>query len=258
MARFDKLEFDASEEKSGDPGGSTRAELDEAYWMKKADEDRRRGLYENALKYYSRALEEDKSLVDGWLGQVQMLVQLDEAQEAELWSRKALEMFPSNGDLMAARAQACCRMGDSREAHALNDGAIRQEGLSAYRWMVRGELLLAGKQEMEVHCFDKAQQIDSDWLVPTEIGLIYLHYGKPSKALNRIRHAVETAPDEYHLWYLQGRCQMKLGFVHQARQSFQRCLDLCPRHADSLSCLEKLAAGGWSPSAFLRRLFGRT
>jgi tetratricopeptide (TPR) repeat protein len=258
MARFDKLEFGGREPAGDEATDAGRGELDEAYWMKKADEDRRRGLYENALKYYSRALEEDKSLVDGWLGQVQMLIQLDEPQEAELWSRKALEMFPSNGDLMAGRAQACCRMGDSRQAHALNDGALRQEGLSAYRWMVRGELLQAGKQEMDVHCFDKAQQIDSDWLVPLEIGLIYLHYNKPSQALNRIRRAVEVVPDQYHGWYLQGLCQMKLGFDHQARASFQRCHELCPRHADSLSRLNELETRGWSPLSFLRRLFNRT
>ena len=33
------------------------------------------------------------SLVAGWLGQVQMLVFLGEYPEAELWARKALELF---------------------------------------------------------------------------------------------------------------------------------------------------------------------
>ena len=258
MARFDKLEFNASEQKSSGSAEPRRGEVDERHWMSKADTDRRQGLYENALKYYSRALEEDKSLVGGWLGQVQMLVQLGEAKEAELWSRKALEMFPSNGDLLAGRAQACCRLGDSRDAHSLNDGAIRQEGLSAYRWMVRGELMLAGKQDMEAHCFDKAQQIDADWLVPLEIGLIYLHYGKPGKALNRIRRAVQAEPDQYHLWYVQGLCQMKTGFDQQAKQSFERCLDLCRGHADSLSRMRELENQSWSPVSFFRRLFNRT
>jgi len=258
MARFDKLEFGASEqEQPGSEQAAPRA-LDEQHWMKKADENRRQGMYENALKLYSRALEEDKSLVDGWLGQVQMLIQLDEAQEADVWGRKSLEMFPSNGDLMAGRAQACCRMGDSRQAHSLNDGAIRQEGLSAYRWMVRGERMLAGKQDMETHCFDKAQQIDNDWIVPMEIGLIYLHYGKPSKALNRIRRAVQAEPDQYHPWYLQGLCQMKLGFDRQARSSFARCLDLCPRHVDSERCVQQLDSRSWAPFPFLRRLLGRS
>jgi tetratricopeptide (TPR) repeat protein len=258
MARFDKLEFNASEYDAAKSTEPARDEADARYWMGKADENRRQGLYENALKFYSRGLEEDKSLIGGWLGQVQMLIQLGEAREAEIWSRKALELFPSNGDLMAGRAQACCRLGESRDAYALNDGAIRQGGLSAYRWMVRGELMLAGKQDMESHCFDKAQQIDKDWLVPMEIGLIYLHYGKPSKALNRVRRAVQAEPDQYHLWYLQGLCQMKSGFEQQAKQSFQRCLEYCPGHVDSKSRLQDLENRIWSPVPFFRRLFGRT
>ena len=104
---------------------------------------RRRGEYETALRLYSRALELDKSLPEGWLGQVQMLVLLDELKEAEMWARKAFELFPNNGELLAARAQALCRLGDSKQAHAVSDGALKQPGQSAYRWIVRGELLLA-------------------------------------------------------------------------------------------------------------------
>ena len=48
-------------------------------------------------------------LVAGWVGQVQMLVQLQEYPEADLWSRKGLELFPNNGELLAGRAQAFCR-----------------------------------------------------------------------------------------------------------------------------------------------------
>ena len=106
MARFDKLEFGASEQEQRDGQQTAPGEVDEQHCMRKADENRRQGLYENALKFYSRALDEDKSLVAGWLGQVQMLIQLDEVDEADVWGRKALEMFPNNGDLLAARAQA--------------------------------------------------------------------------------------------------------------------------------------------------------
>jgi Tfp pilus assembly protein PilF len=208
------------------------------------------------LRYYSRALEEDKSLVAGWIGQVQMLVLLEEAKEAAVWSRKALELFPGNGDLMAGGAQAHCRMGDSRQAHALCDGAINQEGVSAYRWMVRGELMLAGRQGVESHCFDKAQQIEHDWLVPLEISLTYLYYGSPGKALSRVRLAVEAAPECFHPWYVQGLCQMRVGLDRHARQSFNRCQELCPGHVDSRSRLAELDVQGWSPARLWRRLFG--
>ena len=112
MARFDKLEFNTRNATSPEENGRDPAVCDAGYWMDKADQSRRTGLYESALKYYSRALELDRSIVAGWAGQVQMLVQLEEYPEAELWSRKGLELFPKNGELMAARAQAFCRLAD--------------------------------------------------------------------------------------------------------------------------------------------------
>ena len=107
----------------------------------------------------------------GWVGQVQMLVQLEEYPEAELWSRKGLELFPTNGELMAGRAQAFCRMGDMKQAHALCDGSLQQPGQSAYRWLVRGEIMVAARQNMDRYCFDKAQEAGrrlarSPWRLP--------------------------------------------------------------------------------------------
>ncbi len=171
---------------------SGETERDADAWLRKADDHRRRGLYENSLRYYSRALEFDKSLLPGWVGQVQMLVMLGEYPEAELWAKKSLELFKSHGDLMAGRAQALARIGDRSVALELADAALRQEGHSAYRWMVRGELLATTRDEIDRHCFDKAVQADRDWLVPLEIALIYLHYEQPSKALSRARQAVEN------------------------------------------------------------------
>src|SRR6516165_7152609 len=104
MARFERLEFDDGAEDEPEsahaPRFSLAQERDSGFWLRQADDHRRRGLYENSLRYYSRALEFDRSLAAGWLGQVQMLVLLGECPEAELWARKALELFKSQGDLM--------------------------------------------------------------------------------------------------------------------------------------------------------------
>ncbi|NLE38342.1 MAG: tetratricopeptide repeat protein [Pirellulaceae bacterium] len=258
MARFDKLEFNPNREPDPDLNGPRHSNLDAVDWLKRADEHRRVGHYENALKYYSRALEEDKSIVDGWVGQVQMLIQLDEHPEADLWSRKALELFPSNGDLLAGRAQALCRMADLKNAHAACDGAIAQSGQSAYRWMVRGEIMVAGRQETDGYCFDKAQQMDSDWLVPLEIALIYLYYRSWNKALLRARRAVEAATDCYYPWYVQGNCLFKLGLEEPARKSFRQCLELCPNHLDARGRLTEMEVGKWSVTQQLRRWFRRS
>ena len=103
--------------------------------MAKADDHRRRGLYENSLRYYSRALELDKSIPAAWVGQVQMLILLGEFTEAELWARKSLELFKGHGDLMAGRAQALARMGDRRQRMELADAAFgRREARPTAGW----------------------------------------------------------------------------------------------------------------------------
>lgn len=253
MARFDKLEFEQPQEQPAKGELEPRVEKDEKYWSRLGDDNRRTGNYENALRFYSRALEVDRALVPAWVGQVQMLVFLQEYPQASLWSQKALELFPSHGDLLASQAQAECRMGNLKNAYALSDAALRQRGESAYRWQVRGELVIAGKQHKDRHCFDKAQVADHDWLVPLESALIYCHYAVYSMAQQRAQMAVEKAPIAYYPWYVLGLCQSKLGFDTSAITSFNRCLDLCPRHAEALSQLAELKRPHWP---LMRRLSG--
>jgi tetratricopeptide (TPR) repeat protein len=259
LPRFDRLEFEEQPaDEPEDPQRVSDPGSDEAQWLRKADEHRRRGLYENALRYYSRALELDRTLVEGWVGQIRMLIQLGEYPEAELWARKSLELFRSHGDLMAGRAQAFARLGDHKQAQALCDAALKQEGISAYRWMVRGELLVLGKDNIDRHCFDKAVQADPDWLVPLETALIYLEHDQPSKALLRARQAVEKAPQSEYCWYVQGWCEQELGLDKQAERSLIRCLELSPKHVEASRRLDAIASQGWSLKRGLRRLLGRS
>lgn len=257
MPRFDHLEFGSAGEPE-DRGKSRSGEeaRDQHHWIRQAEADRRQGHYENALRYYSRALEVDRSLIRGWVGQVQMLVVLGECPEAELWSRKALELFRNHPDLLAGRAQAVCRADGAKKAQPFCDAALQQTGESAYRWTVRGELLIAGKEATDRYCFDKALACDSDWLVPLEIGLIYLHYRQPSKGLARVRQAVERAPDAPYAWYVQGLCEKELGLNRPARVSFQRCLELSPRHREAEERLTELDQSGLSLGKRIRRLLG--
>jgi tetratricopeptide (TPR) repeat protein len=257
MARFDFLEFGGptpDESSSDEP--KLRASHDEQHWLNEADVNRRKGHYENALRFYSRALEEDKALIQAWTGQVQMLVLLDELPEADLWARKALEIFAGNGELLAARAQALCRLGDRKQAIALCDGSMSAQGRSAYRWQVRGELMLATKQKLDAHCFDKAQQLDRDWLVMLENALVYLHYDMASLGLGRARGAVEAAPDQYYAWYVYGLSQAALGLHRPAKESIAQCLKLCPQHVEASTQLNKLN-GRRTLSGMIRRMLGR-
>ena len=183
MPRFDRLEIGPDSNEPHENGRAVPPIDQEFKPAKLADRHRRSGNYENALRFYSRALEEDKSFVAGWVGQVEMLILLGEVPEADLWCRKALEIFGGNGELLAVRTRALCRLGDLRQAGAVSDAALAAQGRSAVRWMARGEWMLASRQQLDRHCFDKAQQVDADWLVPLETALIYRYYRFPSQGL---------------------------------------------------------------------------
>jgi tetratricopeptide (TPR) repeat protein len=258
VARFDKLEFDDFDDDARSPDvREEKVEKDEYYWAGLADSNRRNGNHENALRFYSRALEIDKSLMDAWVGQVQMLVLLGEYPQASMWGRKALELFPSHGDLLAGRAQAESRLGNHREAVSLSDGALSQRGETPYQWQVRGELMLVMKQKTDRHCFDKAQVLSRDPIVPLESGLIYLHHRAFVKAQRRVQTALEKEPESYYAWYLLGVCQQHSGLIEAATRSFERCRELCPNHHEAGMKLAELRHGSWSIGRKLRRMIRR-
>src|SRR5262249_50358170 len=233
-------------EKPQKPTETSPLVRDEHYWLRLAHDNRTQGLYENALRLYSRALEQDKSLVDGWVGQVQMLVLLGEYPEADLWARKALEIFRNNPDLLAGRAQALLRRGDRGHAQGLCDTAMSQSGQSSYRWLVRGELMVASRSDTDRYCFEKAMQADPDWLVGLEAALIYQFYDQPAKALPFVRSVVEKAPDSPYPWYVLGCIEDDLGFESRARTSLERCLQLVPGYVDARTRLAQIDNRGWS------------
>ena len=65
------------------------------------------------------------------------------------------------------------------------------------------------------------------------------------------------SPQSYYAWFVQGECEQALGFDRQAETSFQRVLELSPRHVDASRKLGELANQGWSLKRGLRRLIGR-
>jgi tetratricopeptide (TPR) repeat protein len=261
MSRFGRLEFEHDPKQSlvgqqqQQLGKASEPDRDEHHWMRVASDERRKGLFESALRHYSRALETNRSVVGGWVGQVQMLIALGEYPEAELWSRKALELFKNNADLLAARAQAMCSLGDLKSAQASCDAAIGQPGLFSFPWISRGELMLARKESIEEYCFDKAVQLDDDWLVPLEIGAIYSNYGRTTKALVRTRRAIEQAPEQAYCWYRQGVCELELGLTRPAERSFNRCLQLVPNHSQARAALLSVTFDRRPIRRFLRRMF---
>ena len=53
------------------------------------------GLYSQALRQYSRAIDEDKDNLEAWLGQTLCQLALDEKEQAAVWAKHMRERFPN-------------------------------------------------------------------------------------------------------------------------------------------------------------------
>lgn len=237
--RFRHLELRESEQEhtpraqvSGHPTGTARGNLE------MADLSSRSGEFERALQLYTRALGQDRSLVPAWVGQVQMLVELDELAEARLWSDKALELFRNNGELLAAKARACARLGDHRAAVACSDASLQSPGSSPARWQARGEVMLARSTARAKDCFEKSlAEPGADWFDRVLIARIHLWHDRATAALEHAQVAVGLKPSHAYCWLVVGRCQEALGWCDMAAASYERCLELQPGHAEAATGL---------------------
>ena len=244
-SRFSHLEF--GEERSRQRGDERKITEQAApsaeHFLRQAVDCYRSGRFEQALRFYTKCLGEDRSVVAAWVGQVMMLVQLGELDEARLWSDKALETFRNNGELLAAKAQACARLKDIRAAYACSDAALQTPGSSPWRWEARGEVLLADKAGRAGTCFEKAlAEPGADWFDRVVIGRIYLYYNKAGMAFEHLRHAVRAEAGHAYNWLMLGHCQERLGLVAEAATSYQRALDIQSDCTEARSAIGELAS----------------
>lgn len=255
MSRFSKLELDATLKKEKEDALSQPIEegFDAVYYFQKAEELFNLGEYEQSLRYYSRALSMDNSLVSAWVGQVRGLIKLGEYREAEIWANKGLEFFKDDPGLIATKAVIYSKFGLYKEAIALSDASLAQKGkpLNSYLWLARGEIFLAKGSKNASFCFDKAIELSKDsWACYQEVGLIYLEAKYYSKALQYLKEAAARYSVSPYLWLKIGFCYQRLGFSKQARESFEQALKLNPTYKPALRAYSKI-----NRASFISKLF---
>ncbi len=228
MGRFANLEFNREDEPHR-KSAETRPLIDAQHHVREAEERWREGRFEKALRSYGRALEHNPQLAEAWVGQVRMLLELDDAKEADLWSDKALEMFPVHGDLLASKAVACARLGRLDEAMKLSDAALRQKGETPWVWEARGDVLLSRGQRNEDFCFSKALALaPKDWFERLVIARIYRMHQRAAAALKWLKDALVLCASSAWLWAQIAACQAELGFAAEAHGGYVNALAIDP------------------------------
>src|SRR5262245_5715202 len=150
MSRFSSLEFGGQFE--GESPEQKQLVKGEAFYMAEARLAFENANFEQGLRLYSKVLEFNPDNALAWSGQVRMLIELGEFREAKLWADKALERFPHEPELLAAKAVALARSGDLEGAIAFSDASIEERGDTAYILLERGDVLLVREEARDEYC----------------------------------------------------------------------------------------------------------
>src|SRR6185437_10107384 len=251
MSRFNKLEF--NEEFEGEQQSGRQAESpqrlvkDEAYYLARAQSALENGQFEGALRLYAKILEFNTCNPVAWTGQVRMLVELNEFEEAKKWADKALERFPNEPELLAAKAVALARLGDLGAAIVYSDASIGERGETSYIWLARGDVQMARQEKRADYCFEKAFALSpNNWFIRWLAARIHHYYKKFALALKLVQEALSFDAGQGVLWLQLGFSQQALGLVEPARISFQHARQFDVQSGDADAALRPMyQAGFW-------------
>lgn len=251
MSRFGNLEFNSE---SDETLPSRQLPLkDDDHYLVKAQEAFESGRFETALRMFARVIEFNPKLPAAWTGQVRMLIELGEFEEARVWADKALALFPDEGELLAAKAVALARLGDHAGAISYSDSAVESQANTPYIWLARADVLLARKEKRADYCFERALTLaNKHWVylwLSARVQAFYRHF---ARALKAAQEALTLEPGRAVLWLQSGECQLALGLATQARNSFEQARELDPElpvqtflsQVDQTTILDKIA-GHW-------------
>jgi tetratricopeptide (TPR) repeat protein len=254
MSRFGNLEFGSEFE---DLSRAEEELKDESHYFGEANRALEEGRFEQGLRLYAKVLEFNPLNCAAWTGQVRMLIELDEFHEARVWADKALERFPNDPELLAAKAVALGRVGDLEAALAFSDASIEERGDTPYIWLARGDVLMARQEKRAEYCFEKAQLLaPNDWFIYWLASRIHYYYKKFALALKHAQNALALDSVRSVLWLQLGRCQHAVGLANAAQTSYEQAVQLDPSCGEAEEMLEALRNTGFLRSA-LRRLFAR-
>jgi tetratricopeptide (TPR) repeat protein len=257
VSRFGNLEFgNESEEQS-----LRASELkDEKHYFAEAIAAFEEGNFERALQKFSKVLEFNPQNVAAWSGQVRILIELKEYHEAKVWADKALENFPRDSELLAAKAVALARTGDLKAALAFSDASIEERGDTPYLWLARGDVLMARNEKRADYCFEKAHLLaPQDWFIHWLASRIRFFYQKFALALKSAQQALACDSARGVVWLQLGLCQKGLGMIAIAQTSFEQALQLNSSCREARHALTEVKQVGWFAAlrANLNSLFSK-
>jgi tetratricopeptide (TPR) repeat protein len=214
------------------PGPSSEPETsayDHGHYIELAEKCLRRGAFEAALRYYGRALEQDRERPDAWLGQVHTLLAMGQPEEAMTWMEQAAGIIGEVPALLALRAIAAARSGSLEDARAWSDRALRDGGDDPSVWLSRAEVLYrSGSEKMARVNLGKAHERAPSPLIALRCGEVALECGDLSGARPWLERAARSDIDSPMAALRLGVYWERAGDTTRAKTELSRALALEP------------------------------
>lgn len=254
MSRFDHIQAESPE-----TSAPSTDEFDFDHYRGLADRARNHGEFEKALRLYGRALERDRARSEGWLGQVRVLLEMGQADEAETWLEQAARVLGEVPSILALRSIAAARAGKLDDARAWSDRAMRDGGDDPEVWLARAEVVYAGGNARVARMnLDKAHERAPSAETALRAGEVALERDDRPTAQRWLARAANEQPDNPLVALRLGVCLERMNEWDRARNEFQRALTLSPHMKSAQLAIDDLDSRTWFARvmANVRGLFG--
>ena len=243
MGRFDHIASDAIAE----TGGAAQAEppaddrFNSAAYTEQAVTAHSCGDFQEALRLYGRALEEDRGHAPAWLGQVRVLLDMQQSDEAATWLEQAARVLGEVPGVLALRSLAAIGIGKLDDARQWSDRAMRAGPDVADVWLARAAVVYAGGNEAMARVnLDKAHEREPGGHTARRCAEVALDMGDLHTADRWLRKARSESPDSALVALRLGVYFERAGDLPQARHHLRRALRLEPRLTPAQLALEDL------------------
>jgi len=245
MGRFDHIASDAPDTLTTDHPAGEADRFTAATYTEQAVTAHNCGDLQSALRLYGRALEQDRSHAPAWLGQVRVLLDMNQPEEAATWLEQAGAILGEVPGVLALRALAAVGSGKLDDARQWSDRAMRAGPDEADVWLARAALVYAsGNDKMARINLTKAHERQPGAEATRRCAEVALDAGDLLSAERWLRRALAGAPDSALVALRLGVYHERAGDLTQSRHHLERALQLEPRLKPAQLALDDLNQRG--------------
>lgn len=238
MSRFSHIQPENQSATDTEPSAETYGH---DHYVELAEKALRRGAFEVALRYYGRALEQDRERQEAWLGQVHTLLAMGQPEEAMTWMEQAAAVIGEVPALLALRAISAARSNNEKDARAWSDRALREGQDDPMVWLSRAEVLYrSGSDKMARVNLNKAHERAPTPLTALRCGEVALNVGDLAGARPWLERAVRSDVDSPMAAMRLGMYWEMAGDLERARTELNRALALEPNLKAAKLALEDI------------------